>query len=271
MVGGQIALTYTVDNYPGFSEGITGPELVNKFRAHAERFGAVFLDKEATAVDFSSSPFKVYVGENEYESNSIIIATGSLNRRLGLESEDRLLGRGVFVCATCDAILYEGKIVVVVGGGDSAVQEALDMAKFAKEVYLIHRRDVLTACNCLSQMAHEEDRIRFVWNTVVEDILGEKRVTGVRLRNTKTEEVWTMMCDGVLIAIGWDPNTSLLKGQIKLDEEGYVVSQTGVDTSVEGVFIAGDLNDKRYRQVITACGSGCKAALEVEKYLGSIN
>ena len=266
MIGGQIALTYQVDNYPGFPETITGPELTGFMRKQAERFGAEFLEDSVTSVDFSSIPLKVRVGDDEYEAYSVIVATGSLNRKLGLESEERLMGRGVFVCATCDAVLYDGRKVVVVGGGDSAVQEALDLAEFAREVVVVHRREELTACLCLTERAEKNEKIRFVWNTVVQDILGEDRVEGVRLLNTGTGEEWTEGCDGVLLAIGWNPNTSLFQGQLEMDEKGYIVSPGGVETSVEGVFIAGDLNDTRYRQIVTACGSGCMAALEAERY-----
>jgi thioredoxin reductase (NADPH) len=267
LLGGQIAFTFQVDNYPGFPETITGPELSGRMSKQAERFGAEFLEEEATAVDFSSTPLKVYAGDTEHEAKAVIVATGSLNKKLGLESEERLMGRGVFVCATCDALLYEGKKVVVVGGGDSAVQEALDLAKFAREVVVIHRRDKLTACRCLKQRASENEKIRFLWSTVVEDILGASRVEGVRLKNRKTGEEWTMECDGVLLAIGWIPNTSLFRGQLDMDENGYIVSPSGVETSVRGVFVAGDLNDKKYRQLVTACGSGCMAALEAERYI----
>jgi thioredoxin reductase (NADPH) len=267
LMGGQIAFTFQVDNYPGFPETITGPELSGRMSKQAERFGAEFLEEEATAVDFSSTPLKVYAGDTEHEAKAVIVATGSLNKKLGLESEERLMGRGVFVCATCDALLYEGKKVVVVGGGDSAVQEALDLAKFAREVVVIHRRDKLTACRCLKQRASENEKIRFLWSTVVEDILGASRVEGVRLKNRKTGEEWTMECDGVLLAIGWIPNTSLFRGQLDMDENGYIVSPSGVETSVRGVFVAGDLNDKKYRQLVTACGSGCMAALEAERYI----
>ena len=270
MVGGQIALTFQVDNYPGFPETITGPELSGRMRRQAEKFKAEFLEDEATAVDFSSTPFNVIVGETVYMAWSVIVATGSSNRKLGLKSEERLMGRGVFVCATCDALLYEGKRVVVVGGGDSAVQEALDLAKFAREVVIVHRRERLTACMCLKQRAEENDRIRFLWNTVVQDILGESRVEGVRLKSRETSEEWTLECDGVLLAIGWDPNTSLFNGQLDMDESGYIVSPSGVDTSVKGVFVAGDLNDRKYRQLVTACGSGCMAALEAERYIDEL-
>lgn len=270
MVGGQIALTFQVDNYPGFPETITGPELSGRMRRQAEKFEAEFLEDEATAVDFSSTPLNVIVGETVYEAWSVIVATGSSNRKLGLESEERLMGRGVFVCATCDALLYEGKRVVVVGGGDSAVQEALDLAKFAREVVIVHRRERLTACMCLKQRAEENDRIRFLWNTVVQDILGESRVEGVRLKSRETGEKRTLECDGVLLAIGWDPNTSLFRGQLDMDESGYIVSPSGVDTSVKGVFVAGDLNDTKYRQLVTACGSGCMAALEAERYIDEL-
>ncbi len=267
MVGGQIALTYQVENYPGFPDGIAGPELVDLMRSQAERFGAVFIENEATAVDFSTRPLKVYAEGEEYQGVAVIIAMGSLSRKLGIDAEERLIGRGVFVCATCDAALYRGKRVVVVGGGDSAVQEALDLAKFASEVFIIHRRRELSACMCLKNRAMEDGRIRFIWNTVVEDILGNNRVEGVRLKDLDTGEERVLGCDGVLIAIGWIPNTSIFKDHLALDEGGYIVSKTGTDTSVEGVFAAGDIIDKRYRQAVTACGSGCKAALDAESYI----
>lgn len=270
MVGGQIALTYQVDNYPGFPEGLSGPDLTRLMRTHAERFGAEFIEDKATAVDFSTRPLKVYVGEEEYQGETVIVATGSVNRRLGLESEERLMGMGVFICATCDAVLYEGKRVVVVGGGDSALQEALDLSRFAREVIIVHWRRELTACLCLRNRAMENERIRFVWNTVVEEILGESRVEGVRLRDLETGEERVLQCDGVLIAIGWIPNTSLFRGQLDLDERGYIISQTGTDTSVDGVFVGGDIIDKKYRQVVTACGSGCRAALDAERYIDKL-
>lgn len=264
--GGQIALTYRVDNYPGFHEPMTGPELTEKLIKHATGFGAELYKKEATAVDFSKQPYKVYCGEDVYETKTVIVTTGSLNRKLGLKSEEKFFGRGVFVCATCDAALYEGLKVVVVGGGDSAVQEALDLTNFAEEVYIVHRRDRLTACLCLTQRAEEHDKIKFLFNHVVEDILGEKNVEAVKLRSLKTGEETVLETDGVLIAIGWIPNTELFEDQLELDNNKYIITD-GLETNKPGIFVAGDLNDQDYRQVITACSSGCMAALKVERYL----
>jgi len=266
MVGGQIALTLQVDNYPGFPDGVTGPELSDRFKAHAERFGAEFLDSEATKIDLASKPIRVWVGEKLLETRALIVATGMNHKRLGVPGENRLLGRGVFVCATCDAILYEDKRVVVVGGGDSAVQEALDLAKYATSVTVVHRREGLRACRCLADRALEDPKISFLYDTVVEEIMGEKRVASVRLRNLKTGEVRVEETDGVLLAIGWDPNTSILKGQLDLDELGYVKSE-GINSGKPGVFLAGDLVDRKYRQVVTSCGSGCAAALEAIRWL----
>lgn len=264
--GGQIALTYQVDNYLGFHETITGPELIERFTAHATKFGAELLENEATSVDFTNTPYKVYVDEKEYQSKAIIISTGSKNKKLGIESEDRLFGKGVFVCATCDAALYQDLTVVVIGGGDSAVQEALDMSKFASRVYLIHRGDNLTACLCLKNRANEEEKIKFLYNTEVIDILGENVVEAVKIKNSITEQEEILETDGVLIAIGWLPNSTIFKGQIDIDEEGYIVAD-GVKTSKPGIFVAGDINDKEYRQVITACGTGCIASIEAERYI----
>jgi thioredoxin reductase (NADPH) len=266
MVGGQIALTYQVDNYPGFPDGLTGPELSDRFKAHAERFGAEFIDAEATRVDFSSSPYRVWVGEKLLEAKAIIVATGMTHRRLGVPGENRLFGRGVFVCATCDAVLYEDRKVIVIGGGDSAVQEAIDLAKFATEVTIVHRRDELRACRCLVDKALSEPKIKFLYSTVVEEIMGEKRVQQVRLRNLKTGTTSVVDSDGVLLAIGWDPNTSIFKGQLNMDELGNLET-FGVKTRKPGVYVAGDLMDRDYRQVVTSCGSGCAAALEAIHWL----
>ncbi len=264
--GGQIYLTYQVENYPGFPDSITGPELVDRMVAQVKRFGAQFIEEEATNVDFSSQPYKVYVKEKAYETRSVIIATGSKNRLLGLESESRLMGRGVFVCATCDAALYEDQKVVAVGGGDSALQEALDITKFAREVVIVHRNDVFSASKYLIDEVSRNPKITTMMRHTVEEILGENYVDGIRVRDRDTGEETTINTDGVLIAIGWTPQTLLFKDQIDLTEQGYIVAD-GVSTSKPGVFVAGDLNDTIYRQLITACGSGCKAAIEAEKYL----
>jgi thioredoxin reductase (NADPH) len=264
--GGQIALTYRVDNYPGFYEPATGPELVEKLIKHATVFGVDLDRREAKSVDLSSRPYKVTIGDEVVETKTLIIASGSKNRKLGIESETRLTGRGVFVCATCDAALYEGLRVVVVGGGDSAIQEAMDLSKFASDVIVVHRREKLSACPCIQARARDEPKISFMLNMVVEEILGENSVEGVKLRNAVTEEETTLRTDGVLVAIGWDPNTELYEGQLELDEAGYIVSDS-VKTGKPGVFVAGDVDDKVYRQVVTACGGGCKAALEAEWFL----
>jgi thioredoxin reductase (NADPH) len=264
--GGQIALTYRVENYPGLHEPLTGPELVQRLQAHAAAFGAELDMREARAVDLGSRPYRIDLGDETVMAMAVIVATGSKNRRLGLASEERLMGRGVFVCATCDAALYEGLRVVVVGGGDSALQEALDMSRFASEVVVVHRGAEFSACACLQEAAKGEPKIRFLMSTVVEDIVGRDYVEAVRLRNTETGEATTLQTDGVLVAVGWEPNTGLLRGQLELDAEGYVVSDS-VRTGRPGVFVAGDVSDRVYRQVVTACASGCMAALEAEWFL----
>jgi len=265
-VGGQISLTFQVENYPGFPESITGPDLVDRMMEQAKKFGAEIDERTVTEVDLSSRPYKLSIGEEVIVAASVIIATGSDNRFLGLESEGRFMGRGVFVCATCDALIYEDLKVVAIGGGDSAVQEALDIAKYAREVEIVHRGKELTAYTYLKDEAGKNERISFRFNTVVEEVLGEDYVSGVRVRNTETDEVAVIPTDGVLIAIGWTPNTGLFKGQLELTDGGYIVADD-VNTKKAGVFVAGDLNDNEYRQLITACGSGCRAALEADRFL----
>ncbi len=265
--GGQLMLTAEVDNFPGFEEGILGPDLMDRMRNQAERFGTEIVFDSATAVDFSARPFKVTVLDEVYEGNAVIIATGASAKWLGLESETRLRGRGVSVCATCDAAFFKEKKAVVVGGGDTAMEEALALSKFVKEVKVIHRRDKLRASKVLQERALKNPKIGFIWNTTVQEILGKDKVEGVRLKKTVSNEEFESKCDAVFIAIGYKPNTEIFKGHIELDKKGYVVTMDETKTSVEGVFAAGDAQDYRYRQAVTAAGAGCKAALDVEKYL----
>jgi thioredoxin reductase (NADPH) len=270
MWGGQLMLTMEVENFPGFKEGILGPNLMDTIRKQAERFGAKMMFEEATAVDFSSKPFRVIVGSKVYQGKSVIIATGASARWLGLESESRLRGRGVSVCATCDAAFFKDKKAVVVGGGDTAMEEALALSKFVREVKVIHRRDELRASRILQERVFKNPKIDIVWNSTVQKILGKDKVEGVRLKKVDSDEEFELACDAVFIAIGYKPNTEIFKGQVELDEKGYVVANNGTETSVAGVFAAGDVKDYRYRQAVTAAGEGCKAALDAEEYLEGV-
>jgi thioredoxin reductase (NADPH) len=263
-------ITETVENFPGFPEGVMGPELMDKMRTQAKKFGTKFIDKEATKVDFSSKPFKIWVGDELHETETVIIATGSTARWLGMPSEYKLMGRGVSACATCDGFFFKDKDIVVVGGGDTALEEALFLTRFAKEVKVVHRRDELRASKYMQERAFKNEKIKFVWDSVVEEILGTNTVEGVNLKNVKTGETTELKCQGVFVAIGHHPNTEIFKSQIELDENGYVVVRDSTKTNVEGVFAAGDVMDLRYKQAITAAGAGCKAALDVEKYLQSL-
>jgi thioredoxin reductase (NADPH) len=265
--GGQLMLTTEVENFPGFKEGILGPDLIDNMWKQAKRFGAEMIFEDATAVDFSSKPFKVTAGNKVYEAKIVIIATGASAKWLGLESEKRLRGRGVSVCATCDAAFFKDKKVAVVGGGDTAIEEALALSKFAREVRVIHRRDKMRASKILQERGFNDPKIEFVWNSTVQEILGKDRVEGVRLRKVDSNKEFELACDAVFIAIGWKPETEIFKGQIELDQAGYVVARDTTKTNVEGVFVAGDAQDHRYRQAITAAGAGCMAALDAEKYL----
>lgn len=265
--GGQLMLTSEVENFPGFPDGILGPDLMGKMRKQAERFGAELIFEDLTSVDFSSHPFRVSVGDKNLEAKTVIIATGALTKLLGLDAERRLMGRGVSVCATCDAPFFRDRKVVIVGGGDTAMEEALALAKYAQEVTIVHRREQLRACKILQRRVFANKKIKIIWNSVVEDILGDDRVKGVKLKNVQTAEGTTFPCDGVFIAVGYKPNTDLFKGKIDLDENGYVIVHDETKTSVKGVFAAGDNQDYKYKQAITSAGAGCKAALDAEKYL----
>jgi thioredoxin reductase (NADPH) len=267
--GGQLMITSDVENYPGFAEAITGPKLMEEMRKQAMRFGATFKDEDATAVDFTARPFKVTSDSGVHEARSVIVATGSTAKWLGLPSETRLRGHGVSACATCDGFFFKEKEVVVVGGGDSAMEEALFLTKYATKVTIIHRRDSFKASKIMAARAQTHPKIAILWDSTVEEILGETTVTGVKVKNLKTGKVATYPCQGYFSAIGHNPNTALFKGSLHLDEAGYVVQEGMYDTytSVEGVFVAGDVYDHRYKQAITAAGSGCKAAIDAERWL----
>jgi thioredoxin reductase (NADPH) len=267
--GGQLMLTTDVENFPGFPDGILGPELMMKMREQAARFGTEFVTADVDRVDFSSRPFGVWVNTTEYRAKSVIISTGASARLLGIPAEQRLLGHGVSTCATCDGFFFREKPLAIVGGGDSAIEEAIFLTKFATSVTVVHRRDELRASKIMQDRAFANDKIRFRWNSVVEDIVGNGRVEKVVLRDTVTGELSDLDAEGVFVAIGHDPNTGLFVGQLELDDDGYVVTEPGTTrTSVEGVFAAGDVQDHVYRQAITAAGSGCMAAIEAERWLG---
>jgi len=270
--GGQLTLTTMVENFPGFPEGILGPDLIDAMRKQAARFGAEFVTKDATAVNLAERPFTVHVEEEAYPCEALIIATGASAKLLGLESERRLLGHGVSTCATCDGFFFQDQDVIVVGGGDSAVEEALFLTKFAKAVTVVHRRDKFRASKIMQEKAFKNSKISFIWNTVVEDVQDPEvgRVIGVRLRNLQEDKVFEKPCDGVFIAIGHTPNTQLFQGQLELDERGYIVTKGGTRTSVPGVFASGDVADHVYRQAVTAAGTGCMAAMDAEKFLEGI-
>jgi thioredoxin reductase (NADPH) len=268
--GGQLMLTTDVENYPGFPNGILGPELMGYFRDQAARFGTEFLTADADRVDLSSAPFGVWVGDREYRAKTVIVSTGANAKMLGLESESRLLGHGVSTCATCDGFFFRNQNIAVVGGGDSAVEEATFLTRFADKVTLVHRRKELRASKIMQDRAFSNPKIDFRWNSTVEEVLGDGRVTGLRLRDTETGQLEDLDVSGAFVAIGHTPNTNLFEGQLDLDDGGYILTQEGsTRTSVQGVFAAGDVQDHVYRQAITAAGSGCMAAIDAERYLES--
>jgi thioredoxin reductase (NADPH) len=269
--GGQLALTTDVENFPGFPEGILGPEFIERARKQAERFGAQFRAGVVTSVDFSRRPFKVMANKETYEAETVIVAAGASARMLGIASEKELLGHGVSTCATCDGAFFRDRDIVVVGGGDTAMEEATFLTKFAKSVTLVHRRNEFRASKIMLDRARAHEKIKFLTPYVVEEIhdLTNKSVEVVELRHAETGEAKELVTAGVFVAIGHDPNTKVFKGQLNMDEAGYLLTHDGPKTSVEGVFAAGDVQDHHYRQAVTAAGSGCMAAIEAERYLSA--
>ena len=271
--GGQLTITTEVENYPGFPEGIPGPAMMDLFRKQAERFETRFVGGTVNRVDLSVRPFKVWVDNVEHTADAVIVSTGASAKYLGIESEERLKGHGVSACATCDGFFYRGKEVVVVGGGDTAIEEATFLTRFATKVAIIHRRDELRASKIMQKRGLNNDKIEVAWWSVIDEVLGDAKsgVTGVRLRDVKTGATRDVPCSGVFLAIGHHPNTEVFEGQLELDEQGYIKVEPGsTRSSVAGVFAAGDVADKRYRQAITAAGTGCMAALDAEQYIAEL-
>ena len=266
--GGQLMLTTEVENFPGFPDGIMGPELMMKFREQAARFGATFLTEKVTAVDFTARPFTVWVREQQFTADAIIVSTGAQSLMLGLPGEQRLLGYGVSTCATCDGFFFRGQEIAVVGGGDSAIEEATFLTKFASKVSLLVRRDELRASRIMQDRAMANPKIELVWNTVVDELIGETKLEGAVIRNTVTGETSTLPVTGLFVAIGHRPNTDLFKGVLDMEDSGYLITRAGSSyTNVDGVFACGDVQDHTYRQAITAAGSGCMAAIDAERWL----
>ncbi len=268
--GGQLTLTTLVENYPGFSDGIMGPQLMEDMRKQAQRFGADVVNGYVRAVKLTEQPFRVYYGEEEIVAKTVVISTGSSAKLIGLESEMQLMGHGVSTCATCDGFFYRGKEIAVVGGGDSAMEEATFLTKFATRVSVIHRRDVLRASKIMQDRAQRNPKIHFIWNSVVEEVLGSREtgVSALQLKDIKTQQLFRLKVDGLFVAIGHNPNTEIFRGQIDLDDRGYIITRPdSTRTNISGVFACGDVQDPVFRQAITAAGSGCMAAMESERWL----
>jgi len=266
--GGQLMLTSDVENFPGFPESIVGPELMERMRKQAERFGPEIVYDDALEVDFKSKPFNVAVGKKKYEGRTVIISTGANAKWLGIPSETKFRGHGVSSCATCDGYFFKEKDVVVVGGGDTAMEEATFLANITRKVTVVHRRDKLRASQIMQERSLKNPKISFVWDSVVKEVLGDSNVTGVKSKNLKTGKEQLLKTDGVFVAIGYEPNTSIFKGQIDLDAKGYIITHKETETNVPGVFAAGDVRDFRYRQAITAASDGCKAAMDADRFIG---
>ena len=268
-IGGQLSITTDVENFPGFPEGVMGPDLMEAMKKQAARFGTDFLAALVTKVDFSQRPFRLFTDDEEIQAKSVIICSGASARLIGLEGEKKLIGYGVSTCATCDGYFFRGKEIMVIGGGDSALEEATFLTKFANKVTVVHRRDKLRASKIMQDKAFKNPKIDFVWDTVVDDIydVGARNVRGVKLRNVKNNEVTDFKTDGVFVAIGHDPNTQIFQGQIEMDANGYILTHDGTKTNVPGVFAAGDVQDHVYRQAISAAGTGCMAAIDAERFL----
>ncbi len=265
--GGLLMLTTEVENYPGFADGIFGPELMTIMRKQTERMGATIVDDEVVNVDFKHKPFKILTSSEEYESDAVILCTGASPRKIGVKGEHEFGGKGVSYCATCDGPFFRNQDIVVTGGGDTAMEEAIFLTKFGKSVHVVHRRDKLRASKVMQERAFENQKIKFYWNKVVDEITGKEKVTQVIIRDLATNEKQTLDAGAIFVAIGHEPNTKIFNGQVELDEQGYIVLKDHTKTSVEGVFAAGDVHDHKYRQAVTAAGFGCMAGIDADKYL----
>jgi thioredoxin reductase (NADPH) len=269
--GGQLMITSDVENYPGYPDGVMGPEMMAEFRRQAERFGSEFVTDDVTRVDFSEQPFRVWVEDTEYQAQAVIVATGASARWLGIPGEQVYMGRGVSACATCDGAFFRDKELIVVGGGDTAMEEATFLTRFATKVTVVHRRDEFRASPIMIDRARQSDKVEFITNAVIEDIVGDGKVESVVLRDTQTGRTWDYKVDGVFVAIGHDPNTKLFVDQLEHDTAGYLITTPGTtETNVPGIFAAGDVQDHTYRQAVTAAGSGCMAALDAERFLAAL-